>query len=180
MIHNGLSDRERTSSRIVLELNAATDYHAANHSLTGRVEYEKDSDYRIAVYFRDSVSLQRESERTMKRGVTFENVREIAQTLPSAEESTSYGTPAFKVKGKLFARQHQDGESLVIAVDFAARGELMNAAPEKFYITDHYLNYPWMLVRMKQVNKDELRDLLMGAWRRVGGKTLVQNMGERS
>ena len=109
----------------------------------------------------------------MKRGVTFETVRQIAQTLPGAEESTSYGTPAFKVKGKLFARQHQDGESLVIAVDFAAREEMMNAAPEKFYLTDHYLNYPWMLVRMKQVNKDELRDLLMGAWRRVAGKTLA-------
>ena len=71
----------------------------------------------------------------MKRGVTFETVREIARTLPGAEESTSYGTPAFKVKGKLFARQHQDGESLVIAVDPEAREEMMNAAPEKFYIT---------------------------------------------
>lgn len=109
----------------------------------------------------------------MKRGVTFETVREIAGSLSGAEESTSYGTPAFKVKGKLFARQHQDGESLVIAVDFAAREEMMNAAPEKFYITDHYLNYPWMLVRMKQVNKDELRDLLIGAWRRAAPKTLV-------
>jgi|ERR1043166_153992 hypothetical protein len=108
----------------------------------------------------------------MKRGVTFETVREIAGTLSGAEESTSYGTPAFKVNGKLFARQHQDGESLVIAVDPEARAEMMNAAPEKFYITDHYVNHPWMLVRMKQVNKDELRDLLMGAWRRVAGKTL--------
>ena len=112
----------------------------------------------------------------MKRGVTFETVRQIAQTLPGAEESTSYGTPAFKVKGKLFARQHQDSESLVIAVDFAAREEMMSAAPEKFFITDHYLNYPWMLVRMKQVNKDELRDLLMGAWR-VAGKTLASAQG---
>lgn len=109
----------------------------------------------------------------MKRGVTFVTVREIARTLPGAEESTSYRTPAFKVKGKLFARQHQDGESLVIAVDFAAREEMMSAAPEKFYITDHYLKYPWMLVRMKQINKDELRDLLLGAWRRVAPRATV-------
>lgn len=103
-------------------------------------------------------------------GVTFETVREIAQTLPGAAESTSYGTPAFKVKKKLFARQHQDGESLVIGVDFDQREEMMKAAPEKFYITDHYLKYPWMLVRMSKVNRDELRDLLMGSWRRVIGK----------
>jgi len=100
-------------------------------------------------------------------GVTFETVREIAQTLPGAAESTSYGTPAFKVKKKLFARQHQDGESLVIGVDFDQREEMMKDAPEKFYITDHYVNYPWMLVRMSKVNRDELRDLLMGSWRRV-------------
>jgi len=103
-------------------------------------------------------------------GVTFETVREIAQTLPGAAESTSYGTQAFKVKKKLFARQHQDGESLVIGVEFDQREEMMKDAPEKFYITDHYLNYPWMLVRMSKVNRDELRDLLMGSWRRVIGK----------
>ncbi len=105
--------------------------------------------------------------------VTFETVRQIAQTLPGAEESTSYRTPAFKVKGKLFARQHQDGESLVVGVDFEKREEMMSAAPEKFYITDHYLNYPWMLVRMSKVRPDELRDLLIGSWRRAAPKHLA-------
>ena len=57
MIPNGLSDRERTASRIVLELDAATDYHAANRSLTEGAEYEKDSDRTTAVYFRDYFSL---------------------------------------------------------------------------------------------------------------------------
>ncbi len=104
--------------------------------------------------------------------MTFRTVRQIAKTLPGAEESTSYGTPAFKVKGKLFARQHQDGESLVVGVDFAAREEMMNTAPEKFYITDHYLNYPWMLVRMSKVRRDELRDLLVGSWRRAAPRSM--------
>ena len=105
--------------------------------------------------------------------VTFDHVRQIALTLPGAEESTSYGTPAFKVKGKLFARQHQDGESLVVGVDFEAREEMMSTAPEKFYITDHYLNYPWMLVRLAKVQPDELRDLLIGSWRRTAPKHLA-------
>ncbi len=105
--------------------------------------------------------------------VTYETVRQIAKTLPGAEEGTSYGTPAFKVKGKLFARLHQDGESLVVGVDFDERAEMMSADPEKFYITDHYLNYPWMLVRMSKVRRDELRDLLIGSWRRVAPKNLL-------
>ena len=105
--------------------------------------------------------------------INYETVRQIALTLPGAEEGTSYGTPACKVKGKLFARLHQDGESLVIGVDFEQREILMNAAPEKFYITDHYLKYPWMLVRLAAVRPDEVRDLLVQSWRRVAPKRLV-------
>ena len=116
---------------------------------------------------------KRSRSKTRTNQVTFETVRQIARILPGAEESTSYGTPAFKVKGKLFARQHQDGESLVIGVDFEEREEMMSAAPEKFYITDHYLKYPWMLVRMSKVRPDELRDLLIGSWRRAAPKDLV-------
>ena len=122
---------------------------------------------------RCSCSAPRRQRRDKSKPVTFDIVREIARTLPGAEESTSYGTPAFKVKGKLFARQHQDGESLVVGVDFEEREEMMNAAPEKFYITDHYLNYPWMLVRLSKVRPDELRDLLIGSWRRAAPKRLV-------
>jgi len=107
---------------------------------------------------------------------TFETVRQISQTLPGAEESTSYGTPAFKVKGKLFARLHQDGESLVVGADFDERAEMMNADPERFYITDHYLNYPWMLVRLSKVGHDQLRDLLIASWRRAAPKHLASTL----
>ena len=113
-------------------------------------------------------------------GVTFDTVRDIARTLAGAEESTSYGTPAFKVKGKLFARVHQSGEALVVSVDFEGREEMMGTSPEKFYITDHYLNYPWVLVRMSSVTPDELRDLLVGSWRRVTGGKTRDNYGKRT
>lgn len=120
---------------------------------------------------------QRKSRNKSSRQLaSFEAVAEIARTLPGAEESTSYGTPAFKVKGKLFARQHQDGESLVVGVDFDEREEMMKADPEKFYITDHYLNYPWMLVRLSKVSPDELRDLLIGSWRRAAPKNLLASL----
>ena len=122
---------------------------------------------------------QARRNKASNKPLTFETVRLIAQTLPGTEESTSYGTPAFKVKGKLFARQHQDGESLVVGVSFEEREEMMSAAPEKFYITDHYLNYPWMLVRLSKVRPDELRDLLIGSWRRAAPKTLAGALSVR-
>jgi hypothetical protein len=104
--------------------------------------------------------------------ITFDTVREIARDLPGAVEGTSYGTPAFKVAKKLFVRQHQDGESLVIKIDRDERSMRMKADPETFYITDHYLNYPWILVRLSKVARDDLRDLLEEAWRLSAPKGL--------
>jgi hypothetical protein len=96
---------------------------------------------------------------------TFDTVRKIALTLDNTEGSTSYGTPAFKVGGALFARLREDSESLVVRMDFDQRQELLAADPDTYYITDHYLNYPWILVRLSRVHADALRDLLRGAWR---------------
>jgi hypothetical protein len=97
--------------------------------------------------------------------VTFEDVRKIALALDNVEESTSYGTPAFKVGGALFVRKHQDGESLVVRTDFEQREELMGSDPGTYYITDHYLNYEWVLIRLARVHPDALRDLMRMAWK---------------
>ena len=93
--------------------------------------------------------------------------------LAKADEGTSYGTPAFKVAGKLFARLHQDGESLVVKIDPGERTMRMKADPKTFYITDHYLNYPWILVRIASVDREDLRDLLEEAWRLSAPKRIL-------
>lgn len=101
-------------------------------------------------------------------------VRETAMRLPGVEEGTSYGTPAFKIGKELFARLHQDGESLVVKMDLLKREILLHAAPEVFYLTDHYLNYPYILVRLAKVQPEVLRDVLEQAWRLVAPASLVQ------
>jgi hypothetical protein len=112
------------------------------------------------------------------RAVNFETVRRIALEMEDVEESTSYGTPAFKVRGALFARLHQDGCSLVVRTDFDERVELMAADPDTYYITDHYRNYPWVLVRLERVHTDALRDLLGGA-RRLAAVEKRRESGRR-
>ncbi|SRR5258708_5461591 len=97
--------------------------------------------------------------------MTFDDVRKIALALEHVEESTSYGTPAFKVRGKLVARLREDGETLVVGMDFDQREELLAADPDTYYLTDHYRNYTWILVRLPRVHPDALRDLLRGAVR---------------
>lgn len=100
-----------------------------------------------------------------KPSVTYDTVRRLGLALPGAEESTSYGTPALKVKGKLFVRLHQDLDKIVLPVPFERREEMMAADPETYFITDHYREYPYILVSLARVQPDALPDLLNLAYR---------------
>jgi len=104
--------------------------------------------------------------------MTFDTVCKLASALPGAEEGTSYGTPAIKVAGKLLARLKEDGETLVIRIGFEERSIEMERDPRTFFITDHYMNYPAMLIRLPRVREDKLRELLEQAWRRVAPRRL--------
>lgn len=95
-----------------------------------------------------------------KAPVTYDTVRRLALLLPNVEEGTSYGTPALKVKGKLFIRLHQDLDKLVLRMPFDRREEMMADEPETYFITDHYRNYPWILVSLARVRADALAELL--------------------
>jgi hypothetical protein len=111
--------------------------------------------------------------------VTFETVRRFALALPGVVEGLSYGTPAFRVRGTLLARLHEDGDTLVVHVDQDEREALMAADPETFFITDHYRGYPWMLVRLSKAHEGDLARLLEQAWRRGASKRLVSLLDGR-
>jgi hypothetical protein len=103
----------------------------------------------------------------MKRAlpVTYDTVRRIALAFPHVQEGTSYGTPALKVKGKLFVRLREDPDSLVVRMPFEQREGMLADDPETYYLTDHYRPYPWMLVRLSKVREDALREVLLIAYR---------------
>lgn len=97
--------------------------------------------------------------------MTFEAIRKMALALDGVEESTSYGTPAFKVKKKMLARWRDDIGALVLPMKIEDRDELIAADPKTYFITDHYLKYPYILVRTAVVTPEAMRDLLRGAWK---------------
>ena len=94
--------------------------------------------------------------------------------LRDVEESTAYGSPELKVRGKLLAcaLTHRSAEpgSLAVRVGFDDRDELLAAAPDVYCVTDHYLNYSAVLVRMSRVAPDVLRDSLGMAHKFVTGR----------
>jgi hypothetical protein len=106
--------------------------------------------------------------------INFDTVRNIGLALPGVEESTAYGSLALKVHGKLLAciavnRSAEPG-SLMVRVDFDDRAELLAADPDVYYVTDHYVPYNAVLVRLSRVNPDVLRDLLGMAYKFVTRK----------
>ena len=92
--------------------------------------------------------------------INYETVRQIALVLPNVEEGLSYGAPALKVKKKLFIRLREDLCAIVVRTTFAERDELMAAAPDLFFITDHYLNYEYVLVNLKNITFEALADMI--------------------
>ena len=94
-----------------------------------------------------------------------DDVRSIALSLPETEERSSYGTPGFRVKDRLFARIREDGVLVVWVADEAEKDFLIRADPGKFFTIPHYDGHASVLVRLAAVDRDELAELLTDAWR---------------
>ena len=96
---------------------------------------------------------------------TVETLRTIALGLPATTEKPCWGTPAWYVKGKIFARILDDGVSVVVKVDFDERAALVQEDPKVYAVTPHYEGYPMVIVRLPKVPEDELEERLVEAWR---------------
>lgn len=105
---------------------------------------------------------------------SIKTVEAIGRTLPDVEVTTSWGASALKVRGKMFActaiNKAAEPNSLVVRMEFADRDALIEEDPETYYLKDHYVDYPCVLVRLNRVSHDALRDLLIGAHRFIGAK----------
>jgi hypothetical protein len=111
----------------------------------------------------------------MNRTIDFDTVRSIGLELPGVEETTAYGSRALRLRGKLLAgipvnRSAEPG-SLMVRVDIRDREHLLAEAPDVYYVTDHYVGYPAVLVRLSRVTPEVLRDLLRMAHKYVSRKT---------
>jgi len=97
------------------------------------------------------------------RKLSLAVIRRTVSALPGVEEGTSYGTPAWRHKGKLLARLHQDGGSIVLKVGNETRDHLLQADSGTFFITDHYVGYPMVLAHLDRLSAADLKKLLLRA-----------------
>jgi hypothetical protein len=106
-----------------------------------------------------------------RKRINFDRAREIGLALPDVEAGTAYGSPALKVRGEMFVCKaiHRSAapNTMVALVGFKRRDELITADPTVFYLTNHYVNYPTVLVRLSRIEDDDLRQVLRMAKRFV-------------
>ena len=110
--------------------------------------------------------------------MTWEEAVQLGLRLPGVEVSTSYGTPALKVGGKLMARLWEDGQTLVLVrIGFDQREVLMEVEPTVFFLTPHYQDYPSVLMRLPRAEPAMLEGLLEQIWREVAPRKLLKAQG---
>jgi hypothetical protein len=103
-----------------------------------------------------------------KRGVRLEDARRQLLKLPSVAEGTSYGMPSFLLNGRFLARFRDDDTVMVLQLaTISDREVLMQMDPRAFFFTDHYRNYPAVLIRLAEVPKPLFADVVTEAWRHV-------------
>lgn len=106
--------------------------------------------------------------------MTWYDVILIARELPDVEQSTSYGTPALKVRGKLLTRLRPELDSVVffdVALD--EKDMLLDVSPDIFHTTPHYDGYPMVLAYLAQLEADTARSFLARRWRNIAPKRAV-------
>jgi hypothetical protein len=109
--------------------------------------------------------------------VTFDDVRKIALAWPEVEDGSSYGTPALKVRKKLLVRLREDRDSLVMpGVPIDEREMLVESQPKVFYFTDHYKDYPYVLIRLSKTRRATVEPLLRRRWRTVASKAAIKSV----
>jgi len=116
--------------------------------------------------------------------IDFDVVREIARKLPDVEESSLHGAPSLKVCGRLLTcpALHRSAEpnSLVVRINIDQRTKLLAANPKVYYLTDHYVNDPTVLVRLGEIDRSSLKDLLEMAWRFASSRAKSNRRKSRS
>jgi hypothetical protein len=107
--------------------------------------------------------------------ITEAQFKKIALSFPEAHEKSSYGYPAIFIAKKFFTRLRKEDDSIVLIVGSIDEREMMiESDPSTFHITQHYRDYPSVLVRIGRINEKTLRAMLERRWRAIAPKKLIK------
>lgn len=99
-------------------------------------------------------------------GVTADDVREIALSLPRAYEALVRDQVKFRVGQIVFLALSRDETTMGFGYPREERADLIAAEPDKyFWPIPSDMRYQWMRVRLGMIDRDELHEIIVGAWK---------------
>jgi hypothetical protein len=107
--------------------------------------------------------------------LTWDAILALARELPEIEESTSYGRPALKVRGKFVAALRSNPDALVVRCDLDEKPLLLEARPDILFETPHYHGWGYMLVRL-DASPEDAREFLTDSWLLAAPKRLAESL----
>lgn len=124
----------------------------------------------------------------MATPVTYDEIVDMTSTWPRLEPGNWYGTPGLKVGGKGFCRMWSereykrdgvdDTEVLVVMSDLDEKPLLIDAAKGVLFETPHYHGHGAMLVRLADVDRNDLLGYLEDAYRLTATKKIRNEFDE--
>jgi len=111
-----------------------------------------------------------------RRGVTYLQARDWVLALPGAQEVMvpEWGHPTLRVNNKMFAAGAPDAPTMSLKASKEEQAELIATAPEVYSVAAYTGRFGWVTVELTKVDPEELRELLVEAWRRTAPKKLVK------
>jgi len=108
--------------------------------------------------------------------VTVDDVRQLALTLPRSYEALVGGRVKFRVGRIVYLSFSRDGTVMGFAFPKEERDWLIGGSPQKFMQpTRGDLRYNWVLARLAELDKKEMEELVVDAWRMVVPRRLAES-----
>ena len=106
------------------------------------------------------------------RGV--DALRRAALALPEVTEQLTWEVhPTFRVRGRIFVIVGEDGTYASVKASLEDQAALVHADPATFGVASHVGRYGWVDVALDRVDRGELVELVVEAWRRTAPKRVV-------
>jgi len=109
--------------------------------------------------------------------IGWDDLLALARELPDFEETTSYGRPALKVRGKFFAALRTNPDAVVVRCDLEEKPVLLEARPDVLFETPHYHGWGYMLIKL-DAPLDDVREFLTDSWLLAAPKKLARELTE--
>ncbi len=112
--------------------------------------------------------------------VTIDDVRRVALDLPRAYEALVRGRVKFRVGQIVFVAFSRDESLMGFGFPREEREALVESEPDKFLMPSKAdMRYQWVVARMEALDEDEMRELVIDAWRMcVPKKVAAEYLGD--